>query len=384
MTNDYESQIGFDLNSIIIYVTFFSVSFLLCYLSEKHFKHKKNVEGFICASASVFVLCILAAFRATTVGGDIMVYLIPNYERVVNGCSFSEYYGIASTQMEGLFSLVVYFFAKFGNIQLLFFTIEMLTIVPVYLVLYQNRKTGSITMGYVVYVFLFYNFSLSGMRQAIATSFMLLAMYNLLDRKYLKAVILSVVASLFHKGSIIALMVVIVLFIFYRRKSFKIIIGVFAIMLVAFFIFYNQLTDVLAKALWKINPRYSYYIRKYISDNIQWNHIPNTEIITKFVIVLLCAFFGYYKKNNRNMFLLILSFIGRYFVLLNARMYESLRIAYYFDSFEILLVSNTVNQQKKYSNKIWLGILFIGLAFFYWLYFIMYIGGYRTNIYKFI
>ena len=90
MTNDYESQIGFDLNSIIIYVTFFSVSFLLCYLSEKHFKHKKNVEGFICASASVFVLCILAAFRATTVGGDIMVYLIPNYERVVNGCSFSE------------------------------------------------------------------------------------------------------------------------------------------------------------------------------------------------------------------------------------------------------------------------------------------------------
>ncbi|WP_172993961.1 EpsG family protein, partial [Lactobacillus helveticus] len=71
--------------------------------------------------------------------------------------------------------------AKAGSIRVTFFIIEFLIVTPIYIVLYLNRKNGSMAIGITLFLFLFYNFSLSGMRQSIAMSLFLLATYFLLN-----------------------------------------------------------------------------------------------------------------------------------------------------------------------------------------------------------
>lgn len=182
------------------------------------------------------------------------------------------------------------------------------------------------------------------MRQAIATSFVYVAVDYLMNKKYLKFIFLGVLAFLFHRGAIIPLSLITLILFFENKKLYKYLLIIGTNILIIFFIFYNQFIDLLFKVFLSINPRYSYYIRTYLNNNIQWNNIPTTEIVMKFSIVFLCILFGHYryKINIKNVSILAFSLIGRYFVLLNVRMYEALRVAYYFDIFCITLVSNTV------------------------------------------
>ena len=376
---------GLDFNSILIYLFFFLLSFFFCYLSETMFKRNKKQIGFINAFISIFILCLLASLRSTAVGGDVSVYLLPNFEYAMSSSNFSDFYAVASSQMEVLFSLLVYFFAKIGSLSLLFFTIQFLILEPVYIVLYDNRDNCSITISFIIYVLLFYNFSLSGMRQSIAMSLMYLAINYLFKKDYKKLILLGIISILFHKGAAIPLVLVISIILFENKEYYRKFLFMIAVMLSGVFVFYNKFANILQKIFLVLNPRYSFYIAKYMNESIQWNNIPTTEIVLKLGIVLICCFFGHYKKkrNVRNFSILAFSLLGRFFVLLNARMYEALRVAYYFDIFSITLVGNTIYQQKFHSNKRIISFCMMLLAFAYWIYFIMYIGGYKTNIYTF-
>lgn len=47
MKNSLRFTIGFDFNSILIYLLFFFISFFFCYISEKMFKSKKRKKVFL-------------------------------------------------------------------------------------------------------------------------------------------------------------------------------------------------------------------------------------------------------------------------------------------------------------------------------------------------
>lgn len=384
MKNSLNSQMGLDFSSILIYLSFFFMSFFFCYISERMFKKKKQL-GLLSSTISIIILCLLSALRSTEVGGDINGYLLPNFKLATSYSNFRDFYSFTSVQIEILFSLLIYIFSKINNLMLLFFTIQLFVLAPVYFVLYKNRNHCSITTGYIIYIFLFYNFSLSGMRQAIATSFMYLSIDYLMNKRYLKFILLGFIAFLFHKGVIIPLVLITTILFFENKKLYKCLLTIGANILIVFFIFYNQFAKLLAKIFLYINPRYSYYIFTYLNESIHWNNIHMTEIVIKSGIVLCCIFFGYYrnKNNTRNISILVFSLLGRYFILLNARMYEALRVAYYFDIFSITLAGNTVYQLKIKSNKKIISFCLIMFSFFYWIYFIMYIGAYKTNLYTF-
>ena len=386
MKDNLNSQMGLDFSSILIYLLFFFMSFFFCYISEQMFKKKKKQLGFLSSTISIIILCLLSALRSTEVGGDINGYLLPNFKLATSYNNFKDFYSFTSNQIEILFSLLIYIFSKINNLMLLFFTIQLFVLVPVYFVLYKNRNHCSIITGYIVYIFLFYNFSLSGMRQAIATSFMYLSIDYLMNKRYLKFILLGFIAFLFHKGVIIPLVVITTILFFENKKLYKCLLIIGANILIIFFIFYNQFAKLLSEIFLYINPRYSYYIFTYLNESIHWNNIHMTEAVIKSSIVLCCIFFGHYhnKDNIRNISILVFSLLGRYFILLNARMYEALRIAYYFDIFCITLVGNTVYQLKKRLNKRIIIFYLIVSSFLYWIYFIMYIGAYKTNIYIYI
>lgn len=329
--------------------------------------------------------CLLAGVRSTSVGGDVEFYLIPNYNMARQSSGFFNYYVYASNQqIEILFSILIYCCAKLNSLQLLLFLIELFVILPVYIVLYRNRKQYSMTLGMVLFLFLFYNFSLSGMRQSIAMSLFLLVVDYYQNKNYSKAIIGSIVAVLCHRSAMLIIIITLIVLFLQKRKNYRRNLKIIAFCLIVIFIFYNKIAMTIANLLWNYFPRYSFYIRRYFSEQINWENISTTEMVFKLGIVVVCIVALYASKNidRDNITLIALVMIGRFFVVLSARFYESLRVVYYFDMFIFGLVGNSINGIRRGSgNRIIYQTLIVLLAFGYWIYFIMYIGGYHTNIY---
>ena len=81
--------------------------------------------------------------------------------------------------------------------------------------------------------------------------------------------------------------------------------------------------------------------------------------------------------------MMVFVLLGRYFVLFNGVFFESMRIAYYFDLFIVIYTPRSLAFIKNWKNRLSYKFVYVGLAFLYWLYYIMYIGGYGTNVISF-
>lgn len=382
-------------NSIIIYLTMFILTLSFTFFAEKFFytqygeKSINVLIGFFFSIIAILTPCILAAVRDTSVGGDISVYVLPNYNIAVNSSSFKEFYLLEYPKEELLFSVLIYLGAKLHNIGIIFFLIEIFTIAPIYYVLYKRRDEASMTIGMGLFLFLFYNFSLSGMRQSIAMSFMLLAYYLIISKKKRYSVFWIVIAALFHSSVLLIVPIYLFAYMVYKmpekkRKKWYLLI---MIILIILFFFYNNFASLLQKVVGVVSGRYAYYISNYLNvySGIVWGNIHGTDFVCKLLIILLVVLmFKLSNKFDANIkYMVFMLMIGRYFVLFNAVFYESLRFAYYFDYLLIIFIPCVIKCVKNnYANKLIISIGILLPAFMYWIYFIMMIGGYSTNIYK--
>ena len=158
--------------------------------------------------------------------------------------------------------------------------------------------------------------------------------------------------------------------------------------LFALFFFYRNIALVVHDIVSLFNPRYGYYIMRHLNSGFKWEDIMASELLFKSIIFGI-AFFSvmFFYKNKKtaiSIISVVICLLGRYFTIFNANMYQSLRLAYYFDYLLILLVPMVKRKyySKSFGNQIIIDTLIITPVVLYWLYFIMYIGAYGTN--KFI
>ena len=134
-------------------------------------------------------------------------------------------------------------------------------------------------------------------------------------------------------------------------------------------------------ALYNLNPRYLYYLQK----DVDFEGIFMTDFLSK--VFLITIVFFLLKRRTKillNKFIFVICVLGRIFLLLNTRVAEFSRIAYYFDMFLVLYAAVVYSAVKRNMvNKFVSYAIVLMPSFFYWLYFIMYVGAYDTNIYKF-
>lgn len=382
-----------DFDSVLIYLIVFIISLVATYIAEKLFADKRRSEvsyliGILFSVFAILLPCFLAQMRDVSVGTDIKGYVLPNYNIARNCKSFTLFYSVEYSKVELLFSVLIYIGAKIGNIGVTFFLIEFLTIFPIYYVLYKRREKASMTMGMLLFYFLFYNFSFSGMRQSIAMSFMLLAFYMITNDRKLKSLIYAIIAALFHSSAILIIPIYILISYIYKspekkRKKFYVII---IIVLYILFFNYERIAWLLQRIVGFISGRYAFYIANYLNvySGIVWGNIHATDLLCKLIIILFAMLV--FKISNKNdaeaYYMIFMLLIGRYFVIFNAVFYESLRFAYYFDYFLIIFIPCIFKCVKKnYLNKI---IVMVGImipSLLYWFYYIMFIGGYGTNQY---
>lgn len=380
--------------SVIVYLIAFMSTIGMTFIAENLFANtnkKKNVSYILAMAFSGLALlipCTLAAMRDISVGNDVMGYVYPNYIVAIKSSSFGEFLLLEYPKTEILFSVLLYWGGKLKDIGYIFFAIELLILLPLYYVLYKRRKEASMTLGMMIFLFLFYNFGLSGMRQSIAMSFILLAYYYFSINERFRAIFWCIVAILFHTVALLVIPIYLFSLWIYqkpirkRKKWYMAIATVFVLI----FLFYRQIAGILARIVGIISGRYSYYISRYLQEysGVTLGNIHSTDLLCKsalilfFAVVFKCA----HKYGDKAKYMVYLMLIGRYFVVFNAVFYESLRIAYFFDYFLIVFIPCMMNCVKRdLLNKIVFSVGLFIPVFLYWFYFIMKIGGYVTNIY---
>lgn len=102
------------------------------------------------------------------------------------------------------------------------------TIVPY--VLFVRKYSKSMILGvFLMFVTGFYTFTLAAIKQCMATGICLLAVSAALDRKWIKYCVLLGIAVLFHPYSIVYLLVIVLMFKPWTKKTF-LCVGIFTVM----------------------------------------------------------------------------------------------------------------------------------------------------------
>lgn len=382
-----------DIESIFVYlVTFFSscvfihISQLMLYdkLKNKNKNVKFRILGFIFLSIGILIPCVLAALRGLKVGMD-MGYVVPN---IMGGSSLSEhgfwgYFNNMPVDTEIGFAYLMYIGNVYRSFGLPFFIIQLLIIVPIYFMLTKYRNKLSVTLGMLVYYFLFYNLSLCIIRGSVAMSVMPLVFYYIKQRKYLKSILLLLYALSFHNSALFVFVVGLYIHFIMTAKNKKKWICFTVILVISMFSVVTKFSSLFINIIGLINLRYAGYMNNYLGYGSSSN-VPMTDFLSKVLLILLVTLILMKTKkfDKESQYLCMFAIFGRIFTLFNSVFYESMRFAFYFDIFIVFYASSMYYCfRNTILNKCAAFVMTLFPPFFYWLYFMMYIGAYQTNIY---
>lgn len=190
-----------------IYFGTIAVSALLFYLADK----SKGCLQYGFAAISICLVCYIAGCRDITVGTDTQFYplimfndakthsLITYYPRVISMFGEAQPYG---------FTFITWIYTRLiSNFGQYLFMLELTAILPIYIGL-RKFNPNSTWVGMLCYLFMLFPFSLNGIKQCIAASFVFLAMSFYLDDSKRTAIILYIVACLMHQTAILLIAIV--------------------------------------------------------------------------------------------------------------------------------------------------------------------------------
>lgn len=202
----------------MIYVIAFISSLIFIRIACAFRKNNKPLF-WLFSIVGILIPCLLAAFRDLSIGTDVKVYIKPLFDSASWYGDFQTYFLHPNSMIDDVLYLLMTFICRkiSSHISLLFFVIEVLVMVPVYVALLRSnrQKNNSVVLGMFIFFMFFYHTSFNMARQSIALSFSILAMTYLDDNKNIKFLILSIIAFLFHNSAIILFPV----FIFYKYKN---------------------------------------------------------------------------------------------------------------------------------------------------------------------
>ena len=211
-----------------IYLAVFAVTSLLFKLGEKV---KKKQRIFLDLLAIV-MLCMLAGLRAETVGTDTGGYFQPTINAALSSHSMYEYmnstwmvrgfYHKIVSQYELGYSLFVWLTAKlFHSVAAVQFCVQMLIVTPLYFVL-RKRGDTCVWLAMLVYDLFFFNNSLNAIRQSVAMSFVVVALFYWTQKEKKKSLLWVVLGTLFHTSALIIVFIIAVYEFIQRDKKQKV------------------------------------------------------------------------------------------------------------------------------------------------------------------
>lgn len=184
----------------MIYIAMMASSVLLIYLSG----NCRGILRLTTLSLGLFLPCLLAGVRDPEIGTDIYSYAIWMFQDALH-TSFFPFLQLESSLASPLWNVMTWLASRLGGtFEFYLFTIEAFCVVPVYLGLRRFCR-GYEWAGLLVWLLLFYAFSLNGMRQSIAMSIVFYSFAFVKDRAFLKFTACIAIAMLFHQTAAIGI-----------------------------------------------------------------------------------------------------------------------------------------------------------------------------------
>lgn len=216
---------------MLAYILCFISSITLSYVAEVRLKKypKRVLLPILIILFSALILSLLAGFRDYSIGIDVSWYVTPYYtDPNKDFVSLWQSNG----NIEPLFYFLVWSIKMLGgNASIALFFIQFISISAFNLFFYLNRNRISIGFSTFIYCFVFFNYSLSLMRQFLAIPFLLIGYHFIREKRIFPFLIAVSIATLFHYPSIFYASLIFV-FALKTKSNFLRIIKI-----VAFFLF---------------------------------------------------------------------------------------------------------------------------------------------------
>lgn len=196
-------------------------------------------------------------------------------------------------------------------------------------------KKYSFSFGYTIFFYVvlgLFTFSMAGMKQILAMSFSLLAIDNLLYKKYLKFVLWIVFASLFHPYILIMLMLVFFTDDIWKKKSVTLIV-----LVLIFSIFFDLILGAVINLAGEIG-------KEYTTEELTSHTINIFRVIIEMIPCALTYIFRNKIRSENNKLLniavnMLLFRALMYFVSMFANPIYFARIGTYFQSLDPILIA---------------------------------------------
>ena len=353
---------------MFVYLAGFAVSIGLLVVMPKV---KSNQRQYI-ALIALMIPCLIAGFRANTIGTDVQVYVEPMFETAINSDSFRKFYterfyqsaiGINTYayNFEPAYVLLTYICAKFfRSMPLLLFTIQALIVVPIYKGLKAFEKTQPVWLGMAVFYFLSYNQSLNLMRQWIAMAFLLYGFRFLRERKSKNYFITVALAAMFHYSAIFG----VIIFLIHRfmtgnsqkakgRTVVLVIAGITALVFVS----------VIAEILSRLDIRYA----GYITGELQF--MPRQLLYRLPILLLVALRWKHIKERDEFAYFYLVMIV---YDILTSQIIgvhrNSGRISLYFSEYYMLAYPAICAATSKRNNRLIMECAVLCYVLIYWLY----------------
>lgn len=192
----------------MVYFFMFAISSVLF-----EFGIKTNPTKKIMILLSVLSLALLAGFRDFSIGTDVQIYGIYVFEDIKNYHSILELIFNNEMSIELGYAIIAYISWHIShNPHFFFFMVGLINYSLIALAICKYKDDISPTMSWIIFLCLYFSDTFNIMRQTLSLSVFLLGFNYLTNKDYIKVILCSFFAVLFHTTAIIG---IIIYFIYY-------------------------------------------------------------------------------------------------------------------------------------------------------------------------
>ena len=298
---------------MIVYIVTFALSLLGVMIADLWYDDQRR---FLAGSAlAVIPPILIAGLRDSTVGFDVELYVLLVFNDIVsNGHNLIDFINLYS-DLEIGYLFLNYVIAQVTDLSfVLLLCIHILIIIPLYVTAMKLRMYFPPVLFMFIFYMIFFQETLSIVRQSIALSLSIFAITLFWEKKYVYYVVCMIIAFLFHQTAVIALSFPMIYY-FIDRFSIKqnsiVLIGV--ILVVA--LFFLNIDNIL---IWMIESGYvDMKFLKYTSADDTFTPVLGAaNFVVKIVTI---AYFIYvmvlYKPDTILKFFLVVAVLDMLFSL---------------------------------------------------------------------
>lgn len=318
-------------------------------------KSKKNRNLYLIIS--IFLLFILMGLRSYKIGSDTYSYCMNYYK--TSSLSWSELLNqnlSLGNKNYGFFilnKLISMIFLK----NYTFYLICISGIISFAMYEFILKFSKNYLMSLIILFSLgFIFFFMSGIKQTLAISFILLSYIKLQEKRYIVFVLMVIFAASFHNTAIITLILLVV----HKLKNRKLYFFIVPVVIVFSIIFQRKIAYFFQNMV--SSGKYAVYGTSYIAiSNLTGLYIQCVIILTVFLLV------GYRLKEDKELqFYIFIYSIGIFFQTLTPVIAEFFRISMYFNIIGCVLLPYAIFNSKYKQKKFISGAIILFFIFYFY------------------